>query len=59
MAFAVSSRNGVELDREFGDDECPDAAQEAEFLHAETGVPHLVVERGTGEVFYESRGPTP
>lgn len=59
MALKVSSRNGVELDRDFGDDECPDAAQEAEFLHAETGVPHLVVEDGTGEVFYESSGPVP
>jgi len=38
---------------------CADAAQEAEFLHAERKAVHVVVEEGTDEVFYTSKGPAP
>jgi hypothetical protein len=52
--FEIVSEEGVICGEPYK--ECSEAAQDAEFLHAESSVKHKVVEVGTGEVFYETQG---
>ena len=52
--FRVVSEDGVICGEPYV--ECHEAAQDAEFLHAESGSKYKVVEEGTNEVFYESQG---
>lgn len=55
QSFEVISSDGVKLNRP-PFESCAEAAQEAEYLHAETGKTHHVVDTDTEEVYYESKG---
>lgn len=52
--FEVVNGDGVVCGDPY--EECHEAAQDAECLHAESGSRHKVLEVGTGEVFYETQG---